>query len=268
LLRGSLLSRNDIDSARHAVVVNETFVREHFGNEYPIGQKIRFGDFETLSDWPHDAYFEIIGIIADAKNNGLQESPKSEVYLPATLTGDGPRGLIFRSTVNPNSILESVLRDIAAVDPNLVLADSGTIESLLKHSYFAGPQFILVTLGAIAIMGVLLILIGIFSVMAYTVSLQTHEIGIRIALGAQQANILKMILAKGMRLVAAGIMIGLFASYGLMRFLASQIWGVSVTDPWTFAAVVIMISIVGLIACVLPARAAAKVDPLVAIRYE
>jgi putative ABC transport system permease protein len=268
LLRGSLLSRNDIDSARHAVVVNETFVREHFGNEYPIGQKIRFGDFETLSDWPHDPYFEIIGIIGDAKNDGLQESPKPEVYLPATLTGDGPRGLIFRSTVNPNSILESVLRDIAAVDPNIVLADSGTIESLLKYSYFAGPQFILVTLGAIAIMGVLLILIGIFSVMAYTVSLQTHEIGIRIALGAQQDNILKMILAKGVRLVAAGIMIGLFASYGLTRFLASQIWGVSVTDPWTFAAVVIMISIVGLIACVLPARAAAKVDPLVAIRYE
>jgi ABC-type antimicrobial peptide transport system permease subunit len=114
----------------------------------------------------------------------------------------------------------------------------------------------------------LLVVIGIFSVLAYTVSLQTHEIGIRMALGARQASILRMILAKGAGLIAAGMVIGLFASYGLTRFLASQIWGVSVTDPWTFVAVVIIISLVGLTACLLPARRAAQVDPLVALRYE
>jgi len=103
--------------------------------------------------------------------------------------------------------------------------------------------------------------------MAYTVSLRAHEIGIRMALGAQQNSILKMILAKGVRLVAVGIIIGLFASYGLTRFLASQIWGISTTDPWTFAGVALLAVCVGLIACLLPARSAARVDPLVALRY-
>jgi putative ABC transport system permease protein len=110
--------------------------------------------------------------------------------------------------------------------------------------------------------------IGVFSVMAYTVSLQTQEIGIRMALGAQQFSILKMILTRGVRLVAAGILIGLFASYGLTRFLASQIWGVSLTDPWTFAAVVTLVVLVGTSPCLLPARRATRVDPLVALRYE
>jgi len=104
--------------------------------------------------------------------------------------------------------------------------------------------------------------------MAYTVSLQTHEIGIRMALGAQQNNILQMILTKGARLLAAGILLGLFASYGLTRFMASQIWGVSATDPWTFSAVAALVVVVGLGACFLPARRATRVDPLIALRYE
>jgi ABC-type antimicrobial peptide transport system permease subunit len=114
----------------------------------------------------------------------------------------------------------------------------------------------------------LLVIIGIFGVMAYTVSLQTHEIGVRMALGAQQAGILRLVLFNGFRLVAAGILIGLLASYALTRFLGSQISGVSATDPWTFAGVVIVVVSVGLAACLLPARRATKVDPLIALRYE
>ena len=124
------------------------------------------------------------------------------------------------------------------------------------------------TLGALAAIGLILIVIGVFSVMAYTVSLQTHEIGVRMALGAQRENILKMILSRGARLIAAGTLVGLVASFWLTRFLASQIWGVSATDPWTFAAVVVLVALVGVAACVLPARRAATVDPLVALRYE
>jgi len=111
-------------------------------------------------------------------------------------------------------------------------------------------------------------MVGVFSVMGYTVSLQTREIGIRMALGAQQSSILKMILGKGARLIAAGIVIGLGVSYWLTRFLASQIWGVSVRDPWTFTAVLILIVFVGLAACLLPARRAARVDPMIALRIE
>jgi ABC-type antimicrobial peptide transport system permease subunit len=126
----------------------------------------------------------------------------------------------------------------------------------------------LTTFTGVAGIALVLVVIGVFSVMAYTVSLQTQEIGIRMALGAQQSRILQMILAKGARLLAAGIVLGLFASYGLTRFLASQIWGVSATDPWTFTAVAALVVAVGLAACFLPARRATRVDPLVALRYE
>ncbi len=117
-------------------------------------------------------------------------------------------------------------------------------------------------------LSLLLVVIGIFSVMAYTVSLRTHEIGIRVALGAQQTSILRLVLLNGFRLIAAGILIGLLASLALTRFLASQISGVTTTDPWTFVAVVTVVVLVGLAACLLPARRAAAVDPLVALRYE
>ncbi len=138
----------------------------------------------------------------------------------------------------------------------------------LYQSSYAQPAFGLMTLGGLAAIGLILIVIGVFSVMAYTVSLQTHEIGVRMALGAQRENILKMILSRGARLIAAGTLVGLVASFWLTRFLASQIWGVSATDPWTFAAVVVLVALVGVAACVLPARRAATVDPLVALRYE
>jgi hypothetical protein len=268
LLRGSLLSASDVDSARHVAVVNQTFVREHFKEGDPTGQKIRFRDFETLPDWPRDPYFEIVGVIGDAKNRGLQQPSRSEVYLPHTLTGAGSRGILVRSALNPDLILEDVRREVATVDQNIALADAQTIERYLKQSYYAGPQFMFVALCAVAIVGLILILIGIFSVMAYTVALQTHEIGIRMALGAQQTQISRMVLGKGLRLIGVGVPIGLCASLALTRFLATQIWGVSLTDPWTYSAVIALIVLVGLAACLLPARRAAQVDPLIALRYE
>jgi putative ABC transport system permease protein len=155
-----------------------------------------------------------------------------------------------------------------AVDPDEIVGICEPLEDFLQQHTYASPQFSVVISTPLAGIGLLLVIIGVFSVMAYTVSLQTHEIGIRTALGAQQANILKMILAKGASLLAVGIIIGLLASYGLTRFLASQIWGVSVTDPWTFAAVVTIVLSVGLSACFLPAHRATQVDPLVALRYE
>jgi putative ABC transport system permease protein len=124
------------------------------------------------------------------------------------------------------------------------------------------------TFTGVAGIALFLVVIGVFSVMAYTVSLQTHEIGVRMALGAQQGEILRMVAQKGLALIAAGILIGLFASYTLTRFLTSQIWGISTTDPWTFAAVITLVLFVGLAACMLPALRAARVDPLVALRYE
>jgi ABC-type antimicrobial peptide transport system permease subunit len=164
-------------------------------------------------------------------------------------------------------LLKNIAQELRALDPSVEIAESGTLESSL-HKFYRGPQFELVTLASFAGIGLALVIIGIFSVMAYNVALRTHEIGVRMALGAQQANILRLVLLNGFRLVALGVLIGLPASFGLTRFLASQISGVSATDPLTFAAVVMIVVVVGLAACLLPARRAAAVDPMVALRYE
>jgi len=203
------------------------------------------------------------------------------VYLPYTLTGSGSRGILVRSVVSPDSIFASIRREVGAVDPSIALVDAGTIKHDLDRHYYAGPQFLFLSMSGSATVGFVLVVVGLFSVISYTVALQTHEIGIRMALGAQQASIFKMVLTKGFRLLAAGIVVGLFASHGLTRFLASQspsmatsgfpmmlIWGVSATDAWTFGGVAAIVVAVGSAACFLPARRATRVDPMVALRYE
>jgi len=169
--------------------------------------------------------------------------------------------------VDPALISKVVGQEVRAIDPSLEIATLGTLEGTLK-AFYRGPQFELVTLGAFAVVGMLLVLVGISSAMVYTVSLRIHEIGIRMALGAQRSNILSMVLTTGLGLIGAGIAIGLLASYTVTRFLATEISGVSVTDPWTFGAVAILVTVIGLVACYIPARRATRVDPMIALRYE
>jgi len=269
LLRGRLLSQSDVESVRHVTVVNQTLARNYFGNEDPVGQKIKFTTFEEwAADWPRDAYFEIVGVVADSKNSGLQDAPRPEVYFPHTISGSGPRGIMVRTEGNSRSILASLRREIAAVDPDVAVSEAGSMENFLKRWYYAGPRFSLIILGTFGVTGLLLVLLGVFSVMAYTVSLQTHEIGIRMALGAQRDDVLRMVFKKGLALMLAGTMAGLVASFALTRLLASQIWGVSTTDPWTFSAVAAIVFAVGLTASLFPARRATQVDPLISLHYE
>jgi putative ABC transport system permease protein len=269
LLRGRLLSRSEVELARHVTVINQTFERNYFGDEDPIGQRIKFTTLEQwATDWPRDAYFEIIGVIADAKNTGLQDAPRPEVYFPHTVSGTGPRGIMVRTAGNANLVLPSLSRTIAAVDSEVAISELGPMENILKSSYYAGPQFNLIILGTFGITGLLLVVIGIFSVMAYTVSLQTHEIGIRLAMGAQGSDVLRMVLKKGLPLIVAGTVAGLAVSGAVMRLMASQVWGVSTMDPWTFSVVATLVVIVGLTASLFPAHRATKVAPLVSLHYE
>jgi len=269
LLRGRLLSRSEVELARHVTVINQTFERNYFGDEDPIGQRIKFTTLEQwATDWPRDAYFEIIGVIADAKNTGLQDAPRPEVYFPHTVSGTGPRGIMVRTAGNANLVLPSLSRTIAAVDSEVAISELGPMENILKSSYYAGPQFNLIILGTFGITGLLLVVIGIFSVMAYTVSLQTHEIGIRLAMGAQRSDVLRMVLKKGLTLIVAGTVAGLAVSGAVMRLMASQIWGVSTMDPWTFSVVATLVVIVGLTASLFPAHRATKAAPLVSLHYE
>jgi putative ABC transport system permease protein len=194
-------------------------------------------------------------------------------FVPYTIKGAGlgfgPGLLFIKTKVAPASLMHAAQEQVWAFDRNVIFSpQSGPYRDTFYTLTYSAHEFGLMTFAPLAAIALLLVVIGVFSVMAYNVSLQTHEIGVRMALGAQRRNILKMILAKGARLVAGGIVLGLFASYALTRFLANQIWGVSTTDFWTFASVAALVTLVGVAACLLPARRAARVDPLVALRYE
>ena len=257
-----------MDAARPVAVVNETLAKTYFGKEDPIGQKIKFNLFDELPQSPKDQYFEIIGVVADAKNRGLQQGIEPEAYVPYTVTGAMERGILVRTGVDPLSMLMLVRREIWAVDRNVALTFTGSLEGYLQQFSYAGPKFGLILLGVFATVGLVLVAIGVFSVMAYSVSLQTHEIGIRMALGAPTNTVLKMVLRKGLRLIGLGIALGLLASIALARLVASQFWGVSPHDPLTFGGVLLVLLVVGTVACLVPARRATHVDPLVALRYE
>jgi putative ABC transport system permease protein len=268
LLRGRSLSRNDIDSAGPVAVVNEAFVRAYFGSENVLGQKIKFTVFDELPETPHDAYFEVIGVISDFKNRGLLEPPRPEAFIPYSISGFGDRTILANTLVDPNTLLASVQHEIWAVDPSAAVTHSGSMQDFIGEFEYTGPRFELIATSALAGIGLALALVGVFSVMAYSVALRTHEIGVRVALGAQRSHVVAMVLWQGLRLLSLGILIGTLVSLGLARLLASQIPGISVTDPLTFSTVVIAFLAVGLAACLLPARRAAHFDPVIALRYE
>jgi predicted permease len=271
LLAGRAFSKADVDSARQIVVVNRAFAHSIFPAENPIGRKIKFPVWDAnYADWPHGVYFEIIGVVGDTKNKGLREPTMPQVFLPYTITATGladDRVIMLKSIGNAEVILPTIQHVIHELDPGVAITDIDTIEEFLREDS-AQPRLGLTIIAVFAAVGLSFVAIGIFSVMAYTVSLRMHEIGVRVALGAQQNQISRMVLSKGFKLIGAGIFIGLSASFALTRFITSQIWGVSATDPWTYCAVSAVIIVVGFAACAIPARRAAAVDPLVALHYE
>jgi predicted permease len=268
LLRGRLLSEDDIGTGRFVAVVNETFVHKYFDGDDAIGQKFKFNVFDRIEQTPHDAYFEIVGVVSDIKNQGLQDPPMPQAYIPYTVTAYANRAILVRTAVDPLSLLKNVREEIWAVDRNVAFTEAGTLTSFLQRYSYAEPEFGLVSLGSFAGIGLLLAAIGVYGVMAYAVSLRTREIGIRVALGAQRNDIFRMVLRKGLALVTTGILLGLAISLAITRLLASEIWGVSANDPWTFSVVIVIVVAVGSLACLLPAQHGSRVDPMVAIRYE
>ena len=268
-LRGRLLSEADMNGARKVAVVNQTLVKKFFGNDDPIGRQIKLRMLEAAPDTPvKDPMFEIIGVVADVKNQGIQETPNPEVWIPYTITGAFERGILVRTSKDPMLLLNTVRHEVWAVDRNVALTLTGTLEGYLKQFSYSGPRFGLILLGVFAGVGLVLVAMGVYSVIAYTVARQTHEIGIRIALGAGQSDVLRMVMRMGVRLVGLGTVAGLAASFGVTRLLTSLIFSVSPYDPVTLSAVVAVVALSGLTACYFPARRATRVDPMVALRYE
>jgi predicted permease len=266
LIRGRWLSEREVRNAQYVGVINQRLARDFFGDADPVGQQIRVKAFRGPVGPPQDAEFQIVGVVADVKNAGPQQPSMPMIFLPYTVRGGFV--LLLKTTVDPASLRHAVQEQVWAVERDEIVGMASPLEDFLQRFTYSTPEFGLFIAAPLAGIALVLVVIGVFSVMAYTVTLQTQEIGVRMVLGAQQGDVLRMVLRNGLALVTAGICIGLFASFGLTRFLASQIWGVSATDSWTFGAVVALVVMTGLAACWLPARRAASVDPLVALRYE
>ena len=271
MIAGRWLSRNEVQTRQLAAVINEALAQALFGEKNPVGQQLEVKDFKhyfnrSSGNLPEKGIFEIVGVVRDTKNTGPQGAVVPMAFIPPMITGDFL--VQVKTKVEPRSMIHAVQEAVWAADRGEVFWVLDPLTEFLEENTYATPEFGVSLSGPLAGIALVLVVIGVFSVMAYTVSLRTQEIGVRMALGAQQGEILRMVLRHGFGLIVGGICIGLFASYGLTRFLASQIWGVSATDPWTFGAVVALVVITGLAACLLPARRAASVDPLVALRYE
>jgi putative ABC transport system permease protein len=268
LVRGALFTEADVAAKRFVTVVNQTFVRQYFPNEDPIGRLVKFQVFDRpFLDAPHDTYFQIVGIVTDHRTWGGEWQTVPQAFIPYSVQGCCFRTFLARTTVDPDSLLKLAREAVWAVDPQVSISAGGSIEKTLTD-FYRSPQFDLFTLGAFAAIGLALIAVGVFSVMAYTVSLRTHEIGVRMALGAASGRILLMVFSRGLRLVATGGAIGLAAAYSFSSVLVSRIATVSPTDPVTFGVVAVLVLSVGLLACFFPARQATRVDPLIALRCE
>ena len=262
---GHALSEGDVESARHVAVINQALARTFFGKGDPIGQVIKFNQFDTLPNAPHDTYFQIIGMVADYRNAGLKHQPVPEAFLPYTIAPLGVPNILARTALTPNSSLKAVNQAVWTADPEVGINMSGSLGNLLDEYEYQEPQFEFVILAAFAGIGLLLVIVGVYSVTAYTVARGHTKSVSEPHWGAQPGSIVRLVLRRAFALIATGILLGVFGSLGLTRFLASQIWSVSPTDPWTFAAVVACVLVAGLVACTLPARRAAQVDPLIAV---
>lgn len=268
LLRGRVFTEQEVSDRRHVAVVNHTLIQKFFGTDDPIGRQITLKDLGAIPDPVKDPSFTIVGVISDAKNQGIQEPVSPEVLVPYTITGFYERGTLVRTGVEPLTLQNAVRREIWAIDRGVALTLTGTLKGYLKSFSYSGPQFTLTILSIFAVIGLILVAIGTYSVLAYAVSRQTLEIGIRMALGALEQDVFLMVLRIGGILVSIGLAIGFVASLFLNRLIANQLWGVKPHDPLTMVSVIVIIAIVGTFACLIPAKRATRVDPLLALRYE
>jgi len=269
VLGGRILSEVDVNDARRVAVVNQAMVKRFFDGRDPVGEHIRIKMLESMPEGRvENPVFEVIGVVSDARNQGLQEQPLPEMLIPYTMTGAFDRAILVRTGPGPMRLVTALRKEIWRVDPNVALTFTGTLEQFLQDYVYAQPRFGFILLGIFAGLGMVLVAIGVYSVIAYTVSRQTHEIGVRMALGAGRSDVLGMVFRVGLRLIGIGVSAGLLVSAAATRILSSQLFGISAYDPVTLASVVAVVGIAGLAACYFPARRATEVDPVIALRYE
>lgn len=264
VLQGRVYTDRDNENGPLVMIVNQKLAQEVFPNEDPVGKRITFGNTDSNRQ---PVWFEIVGVVASIHSLELSEEPHAELYFSALQEFWVGMSLVVRSTVEPTSLSASVRQIVNEVDKTVPVSDVKTMDHIVSESV-TQPRFNLFLLGMFSTIALLLSAAGIYGVTAYTVTQRTHELGIRLALGAQIGDVLRMILAQGMAVIGIGLAIGLAAAFGLMRLMKSLLFGVTATDPLTFVGITVVLVAAGLLACYLPARRATKVDPLEALRHE
>ena len=270
LLAGRGLQKSDLPNAPPVAVVSQSFVRQYFPNENPIGKRITIGWGRQRSENKADtvsAGGEIVGIVGDVKAFGPSEAPPPIVYLPFDQAPLSDVSLIVRSSGSPSLIISEARAAIREVDSDLPIFDVKTMADALSESV-AQPRFYAILLGSFAAIALIIAALGIYGVISYAVSQRTRELGIRIALGAQRDRVVRLVIGQGVTLTLVGILIGVAGAYLLTRLISSLLFGVAPADPLTFTAVAIVFIAVACIASYLPARRAAAVDPIIAMRAE
>src|SRR6266436_1402364 len=268
LISGRSFTEAEVIGARKIVVINQTFQRRYLGEGDPLGRTIILDALKRVPDAVPEPSFQVIGVAADAMNVGLERPTEPEVWIPYSVTGSGMRRLIVRTTGDPRAMNATVRKAVWAVDPTVAFAEGEPLAEWLNTFSYAQPRlgFFLVT--TFATIGLLLVTLGVYSVIAYSTSRRTHEIGIRMALGAAPADVLKMVLKHGLAVVFPGIAIGIIVSFAVSRAVVSLLWGVSPYDPLSTVSVVLLLLSIGMLACWIPARRATRVSPVTALHYE
>lgn len=262
LLRGRLFSAADTANTLPVAVINETAARRFWNDAAPIGKRLSFGRPGEPEVWR-----QIVGVVKDTHQHGIEKAITPEVYVPVEQAPYPLAMLFVRSSLSKAEGGRAIRQAVAAVNKNAPIHNIISMEELLSDS-IAARRFTMLLLGGFSALALTLAMMGVYGVVSYTVSQRTPEIGIRIALGARGRDVLRLILAQGLKPVVIGSVIGLMASLALSRALSSLLYGVTATDPATFAIVVLLLSLAALIACYLPARRAMNVDPLLALRAE
>jgi putative ABC transport system permease protein len=249
-------------AATGVTIIDERLAREYWPDQDPIGKRIRFGPPEDNEPW-----HTIVGVVGEVKHERLDASTRKSVYLPHAQVSIGGSRLAIKTTGKPESLIGAVRNQVRELDPDLPVTRIMTMNEVVARSVWQ-QRLYTVLFGAFASVALILATVGIYGVMSYAVTQRTREIGLRMALGAQRTDVLKLVVGQGVVVTAIGLGVGLAAAVGLTRLMSSLLFGVTATDPITFAAVSVLLAGVALGACLVPARRAAKVDPMIALRYE
>ncbi len=267
LLAGRSISEEDNKLGRKVAVVSRTFVRKHFAGENPLGRQITVKEMAEPPYSLKSPSFEIVGITSDFLDNSPDEPIQPAMYIPHTVVGQSWVSCLVRTAAAPGLLVNSLRQEAASLDKELPL-EFHLVKEKMDENWFAEPRFVTTLMSVFAALGLALVLIGVYSVLSYSVTRRTHEIGVRMALGAEAVDVRWMLLKSGLRWLLVGIGLGVPASLVLARVLQNRIWGLKSADPLTLVAVTLVLTAVGLAACYFPARRATKVDPMVALRYE